>query len=935
VYIKKSDGTAVSNVYDVVEGETRQETILLSAFESQLVRYGEIPGLIPDEINLITQYAQNDASKINISWTNPKTPISCIEVSEPTLGIVSTGKALSLNAGEVNNFWITSGLTEGKIYSFTVSITDYAGNITNYTTTAKPGAYDVAHSQQMSGNVVNSVDYALRPDGSGIFINFFEKYAGNSSLNIKKNNLTQDSQLYLNEVALEIGETYELSFYTKSNLYGGSLNRPYFKWNGGTADYGLFLISPSYNWVKSTYTISGISNNGNGTYSATVTDTNDSSYTLNSLENLNFKALLGVNGAGNVWIDNIELHKIGGNNLYPSDYQFEGNAWGSAYNLINRSNFDSGTTHQIGWNTPTSGTVTVSEVVDENGDTIAAGNTTNSATNLLNIENLTIGELYKHYIKLVVNGNTQYIPMFYTVIGKNESNVYSTNTGYLLSDWTVEGNSARFVSRGTLLTIDSEEKHSGKAALHAIGDSGSNNYGYLKKVFYNLDKNRKYRIGFWAKTASYSGNFQGKIRLHNEGSTQLIADFRADAKDQWKYYETENLAPSSSSNALNMRFYLENLKGQAWIDDIILFEVDDSGNAVNEGENLFSEGGFEYVCQSIRGARVNSDSNSKAITKATISWTNPNCSAITKVYLTDKDGVLVEDDFSTVKNDTVSYLVSGLEPSKMYSYKINVLTSTGDRIEKNVMVNPFGEFMTANYMYEILKCTTLTIDNEVGYSNGTSMKIESDFTTDDGQYGSVEFPVGTDSSKTYKVSFMYKGENVGGRDSVYVRQSATERTGITIHPASVEEWTLGEFTFEGISNGVIQVFVDKTNGTIWFDDIVVREYDTATGKCVGDNLLKNGGFEPCSIDKIHSLNFTEQNGTITAEITKYNSYESDAYLATYDENGMMISVDKVNADSQGELMQSVYPSVNAGNNVAKVKAFVWDRFEPVGISVQR
>ena len=123
-------------------------------------------------------------------------------------------------------------------------------------------------------------------------------------------------------------------------------------------------------------------------------------------------------------------------------------------------------------------------------------------------------------------------------------------------------------------------------------------------------------------------------------------------------------------------------------------------------------------------------------------------------------------------------------------------------------------------------------------------------------------------------------------------------------------------------------------GSVWFDDLVVREYDAEKEVCIGDNLIKNGGFEEDNIDEIKSFEITEADGKIKAEIKKYNSYTTDCYIASYDVNGKLIEVTKAEADTQGELMQTVTPEISAGENVATVKAFVWDGMTPVVVKIK-
>lgn len=527
--------------------------------------------------------------------------------------------------------------------------------------------------------------------------------------------------------------------------------------------------------------------------------------------------------------------------------------------------------------------------------------------------------------------------------------------GCALSGWKIQRDNQFMRYARSQLYVQDGVKHSGNAALRIYGASNNSHSGYLKKAIGGLDNSKTYKLGMYVKNVRTTQILSGSIYLQNEGSTKYLngTNLWQTTYSDWTYLETDAISPTN--RYINIRFVMADFQGNnLYIDDITLTEVG------GDGTNLFANGDFEDVLIRDEGFTAPSANS------ATINWTNPNNADITSVHVTDvNDNVIDDGSLSTTANDSVSYTVSGLTTGVSYTYKIKAVatmkkysgvygSSSYDTEDITytlpVTVIPQGGNFAGIPTYYGSKFAVgndkvvVAFDDENGYSNGNSMRILSKLGTESGQYGSIEFNLsGFDSSKTYKYSYKYKCEGVAGYSGgrIYICESNYgAANNISVLDTSNTSWTSGiESTFTGQTNPIIQIWFDRKYGTVWIDDLVVREYDSASGKCVGDNLLSNGGFEPSNTNKIYSVNFTEAGGSITANITKYNSYESTAIIASYNSSGDLLEAAFVGPSTQGDLMQSAAPSISTRADIASVRAFVWmiedGTYRAVGKAVSR
>ena len=710
-------------------------------------------------------------------------------------------------------------------------------------------------------------------------------------------------------------------------------------------------------WVKSPSKSEGsvyLQNNGDYKYLGgqniwqagyaewTYLETEEISPSANGAIDLRFN-VANVN-KGSMWIDDMSLVEVGGDgtNFMP-DGGFENAAAG--IRNVNVAYSASGSVFDavISWTNPNNADISSAYVVDAEGNTVAQADSTEAnGIAKCTVTGLTMGEETEYKIivalthgdvwaDIVPDGNVEKMVDLFYESHNIPANSEILNDGSVLSDWTISkyGDFMSSTITRSRVLLDTAEKHSGEAALRIHGASGQKHNGFLKTTIVGLDASKKYKAGFWIKSPSKS---EGSVYLQNNGDYKYLGgqNLWQAGYAEWTYLETEEISPSASG-AIDLRFNVSNVnKGSMWIDDMSLVEV--GGN----GTNLMADGDFENAALGARDIKVSySKPNSWLIDEATISWTNPNNTHISRVYVVDADGNEVAQARSAAANGKASCTVSGVPAGKTTEYKIIAEVTHDDvwkdvvapkTFEKRVVVNPLADVMKADYTYNIGE-SYITIDTTDGYSNNTSLKIESAMTKDDGQYGGVELYLPElDASKTYQLSYKYKCENASG-NGVSVRIQPVKA--VSSLSLANTEWTASTpITFEGSNADLVQIWIDKTKGTIWFDDIVVREYDAENGICVGDNLLSNGGFELTNNNKVRAISF-DGTETVSANVELYNAYNASAYIATYDETGKLVSVNKVDADSQGNLMQTLTPSVTVGSGVKEIKAFVWNGMNPM------
>ena len=269
---------------------------------------------------------------------------------------------------------------------------------------------------------------------------------------------------------------------------------------------------------------------------------------------------------------------------------------------------------------------------------------------------------------------------------------FELNDGYVLENWSVAkyGDFMKPTITRSRVLLDTDEKHSGEAALKIHGASGHSHSGYIKTYVGRLDPAKKYIVGLWVKSPAKS---TGKIFLQNAGDYKYLdgKNLWTAGYEEWTYLETEEISPSANG-AIDLRFNISDINGgYMWIDDMSLVEVG------GDDENLMPDGGFENVIQGIRDIKVRYTGSGKNLWEndsATISWKNPANSHISNVYVVDGDGNKVAEELSTVLNGELTCEITGINVSKATEYKIvaelahNDSMVTDSKLEATVAVDP-------------------------------------------------------------------------------------------------------------------------------------------------------------------------------------------------------------------------------------------------------
>lgn len=869
--------------------------IALSAISFSAVAYAnDAVKKLPDEINLITSHNQEDATTLNLSWRNPDYAISAITVSEPRLGTISDNAGLSLTSGATNRIAL-SGLTDGTIYTFTVTITpaDTGAATEVFITTGRAASINLERCTEEGYDWTWYFKYENQSDWGGRYIDSSTKASGESSLKIV-NNATYIGMKGENDnnFQLQEGYTYEFSFWTKNNLKSGVI-----KWMDDWT--GSFHASVASEWKKNVFTIKDIVSNGNGV-SYNVVGIDGVSVPVDSGDQYLTPRLV-VDGAGAVWIDDIEFYSIDANGV-KSENKFKNGRFESDQGFGGTSGISAtggNETATIAWTNP-NGTITESVVLNENLEVVATGNNNTFGANSVTFEGLTNKTLYNYFIRIVTNGVTQYIPV--SVVPYDSASSYMTSDGYILDGFK----NWEWKSDRVTVSLDGEDKYAGEGALKIDFAYGSWGGLWPNAPWGTTTTGKTYRLSIWAKSSIDS---TGTLRIDNTNGEKYI-DIPSNSPT-WTNYTYDF---TEDDNALVHRINeVVPCTGTWWIDEVEIFETDGIGGNII-GENVYANiPEFSFDMAGFGNILVVPNS-----TSAQISWKNPDNCAITDVYLVDNGDKLVKDDLADTPNATVSVNVDGLIEGTEYTYYAIANTSAGEQIRTPIVFTadnnkPFDSSMWTygeqDYATEIRQ----TRDTEVKYSGNSSLKLQNNFIKG---WSSIIVPCNNlDKTKKYEISFMYKGENATG-----VLWSSDDWSEMRTNLNPTSEWQKATVAWGGTDTARIRLGLEGSFDALWIDDMQVREINE-NGEYISGNLLPDGGFE-LTTDKVIKKQITDNK----AEITLYNAVGADCYFASYDEDGRLVEVEKASYDSDGALVQTFTPEVAEG---ATYKTYIWNDMTPV------
>jgi len=358
---------------------------------------------MPDDINLIatSQYAgvnnASDGSTLNISWRNPDSEISSITVTEETLGNISDGASITTEAGGYNHIQL-KGLSNEQIYVFTVSITDFAGEVKDYVVTGKPKTHHMNRCTEEGYKTIWNYKFEGIPSASGFYIDFTDKAGGNSSLKIVQNSANEEFHFKTendNYDPVEPGSEYEFSFWMKSDCNSGQKVSISNDWSG------QYFFELKKDWTKYTYKIHDIVSSG-GKYSFKLTDAETGTVmTFNNQNNNRFCPRLRLVGGGVTWIDDMQLHKynedgtLGSNMFIDGDFEW-GAALGASVTVADRE-------ATFKWSNPNSKFITEMSIVNEIGGVEASASSLEVGKgNTVTLSNIEKGTVYDYKLKMIM-----------------------------------------------------------------------------------------------------------------------------------------------------------------------------------------------------------------------------------------------------------------------------------------------------------------------------------------------------------------------------------------------------------------------------------------------------------------------------------------------------------------------------------------------------
>ena len=468
-----------------------------------------------------------------------------------------------------------------------------------------------------------------------------------------------------------------------------------------------------------------------------------------------------------------------------------------------------------------------------------------------------------------------------------------------------------------------KEKYSGKYSMnvHYIVDNYIDNCNVILNKYIGEQPAGTYRIEFAAKgifaengcliNVINQANWE-RTWLHESGFT------KTDLGNGWTKYtieQTKTVAPDT------LQFCFIRAAYNVYIDDISVV------NTNNPTVNLLSNGGFEDTKSTTQISDV-MVYPTVAENSANVIWTNPaNDVSGIKVYFNDTDMSVNANLASEAHNEI---LVSGLENNKDYNVKI-VATIDGKEYVTEI------PYTAKNYgsLYAYTKDWSATRkDSSSGYANtifsldstekqsgNYSAKIESLMTEiKDNVYVTLIQNVGGLKTDTlYKLKLKAKTtDNNSHLYLVYVSNLSDVDQFKSVELKKEEDLADGWKSYSATLDDVydymndaktyfadIRPAINKLNGSMWIDDVELYATDETTGNTIGNNLIKNSGFDDFEAfegetsftdaagEKVNAI----KPGEITATTSIKNNAKGDNFKATVIyalyKNGSLDKVEKV------------------------------------------
>lgn len=361
-----------------------------------------------------------------------------------------------------------------------------------------------------------------------------------------------------------------------------------------------------------------------------------------------------------------------------------------------------------------------------------------------------------------------------------------------------------------------------------------------------VEKDKKYKIGFWFKTVGYESGASFGYDDAETGTQKkiLIGDEYSNGK--WYYFEQEFTAASAGTKPASV--YI-NSKGKIYIDKFTFEEIDGKGNTVKV---LFDDT-FEEDLSVGNLAAKKSGSNVE------LTWTNPAAAGFShnEIYKIYNDKETLETE---LKNGETSYTAS-INAGGGYKFKVKSCYENGAYGEKTVEVFKHVTDTTTipGWTLDIYDENTYKFRGDYGVTNKEAYdgiySAYFNFTHNIESYVYILLTrdVSLKAEKKYCFSYWFKTEDYNEENSrimIYdfaINNRQKILVGNDEYPDG--EWHNVKYYYDSKSDAVkrIQIWFDSF-GTLYLDNLEVYEVDENNQK-IGKNLITgndnrtNGSFE--------------------------------------------------------------------------------------------
>lgn len=178
------------------------------------------------------------------------------------------------------------------------------------------------------------------------------------------------------------------------------------------------------------------------------------------------------------------------------------------------------------------------------------------------------------------------------------------------------------------LNIDNNVAHSGNSSVHIVSNIDRTNYADFKSNIFTSPTNsikgievgKKYRVSFWAKGENVTG--VPEVNISQVPFDGHANNFCYDIVGTYDWKQLSYTYTCNKSGANTIRFDIADPAANLWIDDVEVYELDETGNIAENAENLIEDGGFEGLTNNTVG-EITKLSAMSGMGKLNLTWKNP------------------------------------------------------------------------------------------------------------------------------------------------------------------------------------------------------------------------------------------------------------------------------------------------------------------------